>query len=221
MLRMLEWLAPRGGWSGREVRAYLNRLTNTASHGPSALQRLHLPLGDHVFGAWDEALLSACEGAEARGGATAEHSDNGETATAHLLPCYRLATKYTEYAAHFAFQAAGRLEERLAEEPGFPGGMSYYFRHTSRFRAHTHARVLMRLRCCSTPLRGCPSLHAGEVPCSHCPQRQHETAHHVLFHSDATRRTCAAPLPTLPFSPRSCLQHPSCALGCTTPRNTC
>jgi hypothetical protein len=155
MLRMLEWLARQGGRSGREVRAYLNRLTNTASHGPTALQRLHLPLGDlaTVFGAWDEALLSACEGAEVRGGATAE------------------------YAAHFAFQAGGRLEERLAEEPGFPGEMPYYFRHTSRFRAHTHARALMRLRCCSTPLRGCPSLHAGEAPCSHYPQRQRETAH--------------------------------------------
>jgi hypothetical protein len=35
--------------------------------------------------------------------------------------------------AHFAFQASGRLEERLAEDPGFPGEMPYYFRHTNRF----------------------------------------------------------------------------------------
>jgi hypothetical protein len=41
MLRMLEWLARHGGRSGREVPAYLNGLTNTASHGPKALQRLH------------------------------------------------------------------------------------------------------------------------------------------------------------------------------------
>jgi hypothetical protein len=177
MLRMLEWLAQQGGRSGREVRAYLNGLTNTASHGPTALQRLHLPLGDYGFGAWDEALLSACEGAEVRGGATAE------------------------YAAHFAFHAAGRLEERLAEEPGFPWEMPYYFRHTGRFRAHTHARALTRLRCCSTPLKGCPSLHAGGARCPHCPQRPPETAHHVLFDCGATAHLRGSPAYAALFTP--------------------
>jgi hypothetical protein len=80
--------------------------------------------------------------------------------------------------------------------------MPHYFRHTSRFRAHTHDRALMRLRCCSAPLRGCPSLHAGEAPCPHCPRRPRETAHHVLFDCGATADLRGPPAYAALFTPQ-------------------
>jgi hypothetical protein len=68
---------------------------------------------------------------------------------------------------------------------------------------------LMRLTC-NPPLRGCcPSLHAGEAPCPHCPQRPHETAHHVFFDCGASAHLRGSPAYT------ACPFHPGAA--CRTP----
>ena len=59
--------------------------------------------------------------------------------------------------------------------------MPQYFRHTSRFRNHQHARALMRLRCCSPPFAASPTLHmGGDTSCPHCPSTA-ETAEHALL----------------------------------------
>ena len=59
------------------------------------------------------------------------------------------------YAAFAAFPADAQIE------PGFPPGMPCYYRRAS-FKAHTHVRALMRLRCCSDPFAASPTLHSGE-----------------------------------------------------------
>ena len=89
----------------------------------------HGPLAvGHVEDAWDVAL-AACIAAQRSQGA------------------------HSTYASCFKVGPA----EREVEE-GFPPGMPYYLRHTSRFNNHTHARSL-RLRCCSIPFAACPTLH--------------------------------------------------------------
>ena len=90
----------------------------------------------------------------------------------------RIGGATAEYVACFA-PAPGDL----AEEPGFPPEMPFYFRHTSRFNSHLHARALMRLRCCSTPFAACPTLHTGADPrCRHCAAAAGpESAEHALL----------------------------------------
>ena len=106
----------------------------------------------HVEDAWD-AALAACIAAQRPEGA------------------------HSTYASCFKVGPA----EREVEE-GFPPEMPYYFRHTSRFNDHKHARSLMRLRCCSTPFAACPTLHTGvPVECKRCPAAPPETAEHALL----------------------------------------
>jgi hypothetical protein len=82
-----------------------------------------------------------------------------------------------EYAAHFAFQAAGRQAERLAEEPGFPAEVPSYFCNTSHFRSHAHARALMQVQRCPPPLKGCLSKQAPRPHTRpHCPWHPHTAA---------------------------------------------
>lgn len=72
------------------------------------------------------------------------------------------------------------------EEDGFPADMPYYFKHTSRFNTHAHARTLMRVRCVSYPLAACPTSFTSDKRCTHChnsgaaPAPQ-ETIEHVVF----------------------------------------
>jgi hypothetical protein len=73
--------------------------------------------------------------------------------------------------------------------------MPYYFRHTSRFRNHQHARALMRLRCCSPPFAASPTLHYNTpTVCTHCDGRDlDETAEHALLDCPAYADLRAAP----------------------------
>ena len=60
--------------------------------------------------------------------------------------------------------------------------MPWYLRHTSRFHDLSHAKCLMRVRCCSTNLAACPTNHAAPHPtCMRCPLGEPETAEHVLL----------------------------------------
>ncbi|KAI8475601.1 MAG: hypothetical protein J3K34DRAFT_403809 [Monoraphidium minutum] len=123
-LHALGWLAAQGGSPGDALRAYLEGVYDTLAAGAAALAGWHVQLKNWVSEAWDHALADRTAAAvQAGGGARAE------------------------YAAHFAVPNG-----QGDAEPGFPSGMPQYFRHTSRFRNHQHARALMRLRCCSPPV---------------------------------------------------------------------
>ena len=79
-------------------------------------------------------------------------------------------------------------------EPGFPRRMPYYYRHTSLFRAHAHARALMRLRCCSDPFAASPTLHYDASPgCMRCAAAPPETAEHALLDCPSFSRLRAEP----------------------------
>jgi hypothetical protein len=106
-----------------------------------------------VTQAWDHALIARTDAAALGGGGAR-----------------------AEYATHFAVP-----EGQGEAEPGFPPRMPHYFRHTSRFRNHQHARALMRLRCCSPPFAASPTLHyGGDTSCPHCPSTP-ETSEHALL----------------------------------------
>jgi hypothetical protein len=121
-LHALDWLTAEGGAPEAFLAAYAAGVHNTLNQGSAAMAGLRLQLGEWELHAWDQALANRAAQAVQRGGACAE------------------------YEACFAACDADEVPEA-----GFPSLMPYYFRHTSRFRNHQHARALMRLRCCSPP----------------------------------------------------------------------
>ena len=98
---------------------------------------------------------------------------------------------HAQYQAHMA-----PIGDEHTPTPGCPPKMPWYFRHTSRFASHEHARCLMRLRCLSTPLLTC-SYNAGEGPalpsCPRCPLGVPCTIQHVLLDCPATSHLRADP----------------------------
>jgi hypothetical protein len=153
-LHALDWLAAEGGAPGAFLAAYAAGVHNTLNQGSAAMAGLRQQLGGWELHAWDHALANRAARAVQRGGACAEYE-----------ACF----------------AAGDADE--VPEAGFPSRMPYYFRHTSRFRNHQHARALMRLRCCSPPFSASPTLHYNTpTHCPHCDGLgRDETAEHALL----------------------------------------
>ena len=87
-----------------------------------------------------------------------------------------------QYREHFALEG-----DEQEPEPAFPNRMPWYFRHTSRFSTLAHARSLMRVRCCSTPLAACPTNYAAaSSACPRCGSGADESVEHVLFDCPST-----------------------------------
>ena len=108
----------------------------------------------------------------------------------------KAAVPDTVAAAYAAF-APTRADAH--SERGFPSSMAHYYRHTSHYRSHEHARALMRLRCCSDPFAASPTLHYGTpTACRRCPATPPETAEHALLdcpaYSHLRAQACFAPL---------------------------
>ena len=108
---------------------------------------------------------------------------------------------HSQYLTHFAL--AG---DEHVYEPAFPKTMSWPFRHTSRYRCLSHARAMVRLRCCSTPLAACPTNRSATLRvCPRCTLGVDQTAEHMLLDcpSTAPARASAhfAPLFTPPLPP--------------------
>ena len=98
----------------------------------------------------------------------------------------RAAEPNTVAAAYAAFAP---IPADAHPERGFPPDMPHYFRHTSQYRAHEHARALMRLRCCSDPFAASPTLHCdASTACVRCPAAPPETAEHALLDCTAYAR---------------------------------
>ena len=181
-LRTLGWLASDAGPAGAQVGAYARSVEG-------AMQRAG---GDPV-------LLLTSQGRLA----VAHVEDAWDAALAAYIASQRPAGAHATYASCFKVGPA----EREVEE-GFPPEMPYYFRHTSRFNHHEHARALMRLRCCSTPFAACPTLHTGApVECRRCPAAPPETAEHALLdcpaYADLRESARFAPLFENPLPPQA------------------
>jgi hypothetical protein len=94
----------------------------------------------------------------------------------------RTLSARAQYREHFAMGG-----DEHEPEPAFPDRMPWYFRHTSRFAMLAHARSLMQVRCCSTPLAACPTNYAAASPaCPRCNGGEEESVEHVLLDCPAT-----------------------------------
>ena len=88
----------------------------------------------------------------------------------------------TYYRKHFQLRG-----DEFPPESAFPSTMPWYFRHTSRFPDLSYPRTLMRVRCGSTSLAGCPSNYsAHDTACPRCTTGAAETARHVFFECPST-----------------------------------
>jgi hypothetical protein len=94
----------------------------------------------------------------------------------------RTLSARAQYREHFAMGG-----DEHEPEPAFPDRMPWYFRHTSRFAMLAHARSLMQVRCCSTPLAACPTNYAAaSLACPRCNGGEEESVEHVLLDCPAT-----------------------------------
>jgi hypothetical protein len=98
-------------------------------------------------------------------------------------------------------------------EPTLPDRMPWYFRHTCRFTTLAHARSLMRVRCCSTPLAACPTNYAAASPSyPRCGGGADELVEHVLLDCHSTHALQADErLSHLLRGPWHTYGRPSCA----------
>jgi hypothetical protein len=91
-----------------------------------------------------ETICPPCRGLPPRG--RQQLSAAGGSALEHR-PHPQRSRPAVQYRKHFAMGG-----DEHEPEPAFPDRMPWYFRHTSRFATLAHARSLMQVRCCSTPL---------------------------------------------------------------------
>ena len=92
---------------------------------------------------------------------------------------------HTQYLTHFAL--AG---DEHVYEPTFPKTMSWPFTHTSCYCCLSHARAMLRLRSCSTPLAACPTNRtATSRVCPRCALGVDQTAEHMLLDCPSTAPT--------------------------------
>ena len=161
----MDWMARDGAAAGAPLRGALGSVRRALAGGPQASAALRTKLRDPALAAWDEAYKADW---------AARAAVPGKVAAAY---------------AAFAPTAADD-----SPEPGFPRRMPYYYRHTSLFRAHAHARALMRLRCCSDPFAASPTLHYDASPgCMRCAAAPPETAEHALLDCRSFSRLRAEP----------------------------
>lgn len=155
----LLWLAEAGTVSMRDYVTRALAVVEAGGAGVASLQQLPV---QGVLDAFDKALSS--------------YSSNIHQRSS--ISCPVIAAYESSYAL---------LPSNHFQENGFPDDMPYYFRHTSRFYNHQHARALMRVRCVSTPFAACPSSFERDRSCRHCSQTggaelpPDESMEHLVF----------------------------------------
>jgi hypothetical protein len=128
----------------------------------SAAEAIRLPNLPRVAPAWKAAIERPWEAAP--------------SSTARTL------SARAQYREHFALGG-----DEQYPELAFPDRMPWCLRHTSRFATLAHARSLMRLRCCSTPLAACPTNYAAASPaCPRCGGGEDGSVEHVLLDCPST-----------------------------------
>ena len=121
-----------------------------------------------------------CPTGEALGRACGSSQGMPTCSCAHSM--LSIDSAHSQYLTHFALAGDEHVYEHA-----FPKTMSWPFRHTSRYRCLSHARAMVRLRCCSTPLAACPTNRSATLRvCPRCTLGVDQTAEHMLLDCPST-----------------------------------